>query len=569
MINKGYFMIQQPSNKSLIMLIMAFITLNSTPLLANIPLKSPGGFNLTQEQIDQMTKEFENIDKFFNSLPPEEQAEFLKQVEEAQKILSNMSEEELNQLVKEMEQYMPEVLGGLPAEAMNKPLAQPEKIKPLEIPTVAKTQKQDLSEKEATVLTTIDNLIKNINECIVKINSAPEIQISIERWGKKNKISGWPATKKWSELYHEFDVLAQKLANIKEKDSATDQFRHLKAVSEDQKLTSILQSLNTKLNQSVPKIIIPTFGIADMNKESKNELKNSISNLAENIIQKEIIKNIDAILQKFLPEAQKIKNTEEKIATQASRQAQTKPQPGKTVIAGKNEPQDDFAQYGNYYNGNTYSHQNGYYDSNNYGTNRSFSNEQSNKPNNLTSKQEAPNTSTSSSGTTKADQNKGTKSDQKNPHEKSITQIIDLLGDTADLINEDPYLSELEKHLKNKNQSISEKTVNALSKIDKNVTEIINKTKSFHRKIADLGELGKKHKNDLIIRAEKVKGPLIKLRNSISGSMSYKTQISNEKRYAYFKEEATISKEKQIPQAHTSLTELGQTIGTLLKTLNK
>lgn len=114
----------------------------------------------------------------------------------------------------------------------------------------------------------------------------------------------------------------------------------------------------------------------------------------------------------------------------------------------KNEPQDDFAQYGNYYNGNTYSHQNGYYDSNNYGTNRSFSNEQSNKPNNLTSKQEAPNTSTSSSGTTKADQNKGTKSDQKNPHEKSITQIIDLLGDTADLINEDPYLSELEKHLK-------------------------------------------------------------------------------------------------------------------------
>lgn len=48
-----------------------------------------------------------------------------------------------------------------------------------------------------------------------------------------------------------------------------------------------------------------------MNKESKNELKNSISNLAENIIQKEIIKNIDAILQNSYLK-HKNKNTEEK-----------------------------------------------------------------------------------------------------------------------------------------------------------------------------------------------------------------------------------------------------------------
>ena len=262
--------------KNIFSILISINLIIQLPLYGGLP-GMPGGFQLSQQQIEQMNKELENIDKFFNSLSPEEQTEFLKQVEEAQKMLNNMSPEELNQLAKEMEQYMPEVFGGIPGEVFQKPVTQPETIKPTEVPTVKKAQTENLSEDELEALNLIESLIKHVNEFIVKINSAPEVSIMIERWGARRKITGWSHDKKWSLIYNNFDIFVKKLSELKDKDPVTMSYRYLKNVSSDKSLVTMLKNINSTLVSTVPETIIPTFGITDMSKNAKAALKKSIN----------------------------------------------------------------------------------------------------------------------------------------------------------------------------------------------------------------------------------------------------------------------------------------------------
>ncbi|HTM05706.1 MAG TPA: hypothetical protein VL201_00535 [Patescibacteria group bacterium] len=534
--------------------------------------KAKAGINLTQDQVDRMTKELENIDKFFNALPPEEQIEFLKQVEEAQKMINNLSEEELAQLMKDMEQLMPEVFEGLPMEALTKPISQPETLTPMNIPAPTKQEKITLTAEEEEALRCIDSIIKLINECNVKISSAPEIGHNIERWIKSGKISNWPKDKNWHYIASQLDIVIQKLTLLKYQDPVSLQYRHLKVLSEDTLLLNLLKKVEKNLLATVAYIDIPTLGIEKMKKESKSFLQKVVTTLGEAIMKDELIKKIDTLLAKFNTEADKIKSSEKKDTLRAQQQAQTKTQPGRTVVAGQSSERDDFRD-------RAFDRDHSFYGSESSYSPRSYEpSMQSGSRSSLASpsqKTEAAVSTPSKTSSSPSPIKSGLsvqdidKKKKQTSFDKSIDEIVDLTMEIADMISINRQINNLDHHLKS-NETIDSKTIHTLDNIQTNIENLIKQVNAFNRKINDLGELRKKYKSQLTTAFNKHKGNIVKMRTVINDLKNKTPSLSSEKRYAYFKEQITFAEGKEKPlQLGSSLADLADAITRLESIIQK
>ena len=253
----------------------------------------------------------------------------------------------------------------------------------------------------------------------------------------------------------------------------------------------------------------------------------------------------------------------------ADQKAQIKPQQGKTVVAGKADQEKDFFNNNFYDNNNYYPGSSSYYgSSDSFGGYNSYNS--SDKSQNLSKNSSTPtSTSSSSSGTTSSsNQPKSTKK-EKNPYEKTITEIVDLIADSADLIEDDPILSKIDEHLKNKIEPVNETSISIIKDIERKITKATSTAQSLNRKLSEAGEVGKKYKAELKKQIEKHSGPVNKLKNKIKSSNNMIGQISPEKRYAYFKESVTLPKDKTVPQSSISLNELVQLVDKFYKTINK
>jgi hypothetical protein len=183
-----------------------------------------------------------------------------------------MSDEEINQMMQEMAQMMPDLFGDLPPEMLNTPLAQPETLSPL-IPEQEALVKKDLSPKEASALALIDNVTRLTNSFLVKVNSAPELIGSIDRWGKNDSIKNWKSGTTGRDFIEQIELLVQKLTQLKNEDPKTKSYRHLSAFAESKEAYTILTDLEKVLAAEEPSIEITSFSMQKLAKEIKQSIK--------------------------------------------------------------------------------------------------------------------------------------------------------------------------------------------------------------------------------------------------------------------------------------------------------
>lgn len=564
-------MYKQKLNKYFSLVFFILISINTGNMFAGLPPLPKGApsINLSPEQVDRMTKELENIDKFFNSLPPEEQMEFLKQVEEAQKMINSLSEEELSQLVKDMEQLMPELFEGIPMDALTKPISQPETLTPVNIPAPKKQEKIILTKDEEIVLLCIESLTKLINEYNVKINSAPEIGLNIQRWIRTGKIQNWKKESSFKDVAPEIERLAEKIMLLKSQDPVTSEYRHLKEIIKEKNILAILQKLEKSLLSTVPNIDIPTLGIEKMNKTSKEHLQKALTAIGDVITNDNVAKKIEDLLIKFNPEAAKIKASEKKETLRAQQQAQIKPQQGRTIVAGKASSENegfvgardmDYSFYGrdNVYGKDSYT---------------TPSTSSSSLPTSASSPKttSAPSASSQakSSSANPAPKFKEEKGLKETSFDKSINEITDQFADISETITNTKYIQDLEQYLKS-NDPIESKTVETVDQLQSDIDSLTKKINSFNRKIKDLGVLQKKYKSKLVASIKGFRLDLSKLRTSINNIKSKKHTLSPEKQYAFFKENIVFPEDKTKPlQTSNSLIELANSIEKLENAIQK
>lgn len=558
-------------------LILSFVCfVHTEKAFGGLPTVPKAGqtINLSPDQIDRMTKELENIDKFFNSLPPEEQMEFLKQVEEAQKMINSLSEEELAQLMKDMEQLMPELFEGIPTEALTKPISQPDALTPINVQAPVKEAKVALTKEEEAVLECIESLIKLINECNVKINTSPEIPHFIQRWINNGKLKNWQKTNE--PVSPRLDKLVQKLSNLKDQDPVSKQYRHLQQVNEEKTLFNLLKNLNTTLGDTIPKINVHAVGIEKIDSSSKKYLRDALETVGQSV--NDIVQSIDKLITKFDPEANKIKASEKKDTLRAQQQAQTKPQQARTVVAGKSSENDSFGLSGSrdsdypFYSGSASSYN---YDTSSYSPSSQATGSKS--PAATNQKNDSP----SSSGTSVQPKTaSGTKSSSVSPaahadakekdgkkqssFDKLIEEIIDTLTEIVDTIKEDKTLSNLEAYLKS-SSPIDPKIINKLDQLQSEIDTLTKKIKNFYRKISDINSsLRSKYTSDFNRKWNKHKQPIIVLQSDINKIKNKVSALPADKQYGFFKVNISFGDDKEKPlQLNSSLIDLADSISKL------
>lgn len=263
-----------------------------------------GGQNkMGMSQMQDFERELEEankaIEEYVASLPPAEQAEFNRQVEEMSRMFENMSEDEF-------ENFLGEMFADEPMEP--NPFQETEQIvqEVIDVTISAEDKK-----KADSAIKVIDDIIKQSNLFMVIINSSPELPNRITRWGTKNNIPNWPAGGTWNTFRLELEALIQKLYKVEDQDVVTKKYKYLLDLTADEGLFNNLIQLQTQLNSLVPTINLPEFGIQKLSSESKTVIQDILKTYTESFYLLGIPKALDALFEKYAPEAEKIRTAEE------------------------------------------------------------------------------------------------------------------------------------------------------------------------------------------------------------------------------------------------------------------
>jgi hypothetical protein len=310
---------------------------------------APNRMNMSQMQDFEKELEEANkaIEEWVSSLSPEEQADFNRQVEEMSQMFENMSEDEF-------EKFLGEMFAEEPMSEPNpfpevQPVALPEKV---EVVLSAEDKK-----KTQTAIKILDDVIKQSNLFMVLVNSSPELPNRITRWGEKGDISNWQAGATWDTFKLELESFVQKLYKAQEQDVHTKQYKYLLNLIADEGLYNNIIQLQSALNDLLPAINLPEFGIQKLNAQSKNAIKDILKKYTEGFYLLTIPTSLDALFEKYAPEAEKIKTEEEaanKRSLEAARQTRT---PAAATEAGYGDSgygYDYGYGYGNDYGYNPY-----------------------------------------------------------------------------------------------------------------------------------------------------------------------------------------------------------------------
>jgi len=308
---------------------------------------APQKMNMSQMQDFEKELEEANkaIEEWVSSLSPQEQADFNRQVEEMSQMFENMSEEEFEKFLGDM--FAEEPMAEATPFPEIQPVAAPERV---EVVLSAEDKK-----KTETAIRILDDVIKQSNLFMVLMSSSPELPNRITRWGAKGDISNWQAGATWDTFKTELEAFVQQLYKVQEQDIHTKQYKYLLNLIADESLYNNIIQLQTALNDLLPTINLPEFGIQKLNDQSKNAIKDIVKKYTESFYLLTIPKSLDALFEKYAPEAEKIKAAEEAAnqrALEAARQTRT---PAAATEAGYAESGYDYGYgYGSDYGYNPY-----------------------------------------------------------------------------------------------------------------------------------------------------------------------------------------------------------------------
>jgi hypothetical protein len=378
------------------------------------------------------------IEEYVSGLSPAEQADFNRAVDEMSQMFENMSEDEFEKFLGEMFTDESMMMEPSPFDAIQ-PIQQEEVVEVV----LSAEDKQ----KVETALVVLDDIIKQSNLFMVLITSSSELPNRISQWGKKGTIANWQNEATWDIFKEELETFIQKLYRSEEQDLTTKKYKYLLELIADEALYNNLIQLQTELKSLVPKINIPEFNIQKLSTESKKAIQNVLGKYTEAFYLLGIPKGLDDLFEKYAPEEEKIRMSEEDATRRALESARMGRTPATATEAGV-----DSTGYSNYYN--PYSYDYGYYPSYDYGYSSpydsgSYGNYDSYGPRSGSSRSGSGSGSSSGSGTaargagtgkteasekqSKEKEEKGKKSEKFTPNYEIDTAINDIKNGLKDI----------------------------------------------------------------------------------------------------------------------------------------
>ncbi len=338
-------------------------------------IKSMGDFNFDQMQNLQQELEEANraIEEYISSLPPEEQAEFNQAVDELSQMFDSMSEDEFASFLNEM--FTEE-----PAPMMTESFAPTSQPVMREIPILTTEQKK----KVDNIITLINDLIRQSNIFLVQIGSSLETEKNINNWARKGSISNWQQGTEWHNLKFDIEKFVQQLYLLEDKDLTTQEYRYIMDLIQDESTLNNLIQLQTNLNSSVPFIEVSELDIQELSSQAKDAIKNTLQYFTEALYVLQLPTAINAIFEKYAPQATKLKEAEEAAEKKAAELAKRPKTPIGATTAGVAEESGygdyGYGSYGGYdygggYGDYGYSPSYGGYDYGGYGGDYGYGNE--------------------------------------------------------------------------------------------------------------------------------------------------------------------------------------------------
>jgi len=317
---------------------IAFLTITTIGMLhAGMP--GLNFDNLSPEEEAALMQEFERmakeVEQAFNAMSPEEQEAFVQQVEELDRTMRSMSPEEQEQFIAEMI-----------AQEMERAGQQPEVVRPaqpIQQPKVEVSPEQQKPSEKEPILILLNSIIQNTDKFIIKSNNIPDISLRVNRWLAGNKIQASPQAS-WETIKNDIESFKQKLHTLKDVDSKTNKYRLLPYLIKNEALSASLASLEAVLSAQEPNVSVSSFGIEELNSQSKRAIKEILSAYHATITAANA--EITKLFEEYAPEAQKLKEEEQKRTEQAHAAAAQPRTPKAPRVAGSPEQVDRYPKGG-------------------------------------------------------------------------------------------------------------------------------------------------------------------------------------------------------------------------------
>lgn len=525
------------------------------PGIGSGPIQGPQPFPpMTEAEMARWQEEVDTeIAKFVSTLPADQQEQFYKDVDELTKVMSNMSDTELAQFIEDVF-VTPEMV------------AQPELIQPQpEIPAVPEKQPTPVKEEQPSedinkAIKMLTNIITRTERFLRRTTQIPELTGKIEHWVAKDTVKEWQADLTWSTLKKEIELLDKKIRDVKEVvDPKTKQHRYIADLIKDEALYNNLNKLSTQLTKFEPKVEAAEFGLKSVSKESRSAIKELLGAFAEAIYTLNVNTELSKLIEKYEPRAKTLREEEEtahKKAVEESKKPRTEAQKREAVAGGKGKgagyTPGGYAQYptgGGYYPSTGYTP--GY-----------------NAP--QVPSYEAPTGSGyepvggrgggarapelgiegepergKKGETGKVEPKKGGEEKPKEKEEKpaedvkadkQIKNIEKNLDTVAETIEDNPLITDLEKHLMGPDPVDPDLVTRHIPLgIVKNVKKATKEVKAFKLQLNTLSPAQKSHYNKKIKPIVLIhKDDFKKLHDQLDAAIIRKNRVSPEKRYAYF-----------------------------------
>ena len=284
------------------------------------------------------------VEEWLSTLSPEEQDAFNQQVEDFSQMFENMSDEEFDKLLGDM-------FANEPIEQTPFDFVEPTSQETTEAITLSAEDKK----KAETALAIINDLITQSNLFMVLVNSSAELPNRINGWADKGALSHWQAGTKWDAFEKEIEKFIQQLYRLEDQDITAKKYKYLLEFIAEESLYNNVIQLQQELKSLLPIINIPEFNIQKLSAESKTTIKKVLSKFAEAFYLLNIPSGLTELFEKYAPEEERIKASEEAATQRASESARMMRTPVEQVSTGAEPGGYGDYGYGDYGYGGGYS----------------------------------------------------------------------------------------------------------------------------------------------------------------------------------------------------------------------
>ena len=462
------------------------LSLAIVPLYADAPLMappmrpnigSPGAKvppELSKEDLAMLQEVEQEINKFVESLPPEEQKKFWGEVDELTKVMSTMSEDELinfmeTALAQEAPAAAPQPAVTLPPTQVFEPT-----IAPIEVhkSTIAPS-------KQEAAIELIDGIITRINNFLLKAQSIPEMSGKIKSWGTKGKLTAYTANSTWNTTRAAIEEFEQKLHKMKDRDSKTKEYKYLEDFIKNEALYNNLIKVRKMLDKNEPLIEVGSFGLDRMESASREATINVLNILTEANTVFAIPAAIDTIIEKYEPTAKKLKENEELSRKQALEASKRPSTPTQTTI-GRSGTRDQFGGTPPWYGKDT-----GYPSTSGQ---QQRPTERTKEKGEEGKKQEAPKETGKEKGAKEAKPAEKKKREEDKLSDEYLKDLRKSLDDIIFTVEDHKELEYLQNHFSDPKQPVNDEVSSAIGGMKSSLSKGISSIKQLKRQVIKLSD---------------------------------------------------------------------------------